>query len=411
MKCNVCGSELEPGAVVCRYCGNRVSNPEDDYIKSHESNMDPNIVYCMKCGRVLDPFTHKCSVCDDSFNEKKYCNKCGRALDPVTHSCPVCDSKEDKRKYCTKCGSVLDPETHLCPNCDGAGNGQKYCIKCGRPLDPVTNRCTVCDANDNEEYSSNQRGMNDEYDGDYDGDYDDEYDYDDGYDDTKYRKPRSVKMPSMGKGVNIRMAKKGNGSKGKKKKKKNTALVITLSVAGMMALFALTFLIFFHLLGGSFSSEEEVTESPSPTATATEYVATPSPTVSPTSPPKKTAAPSPTKAPTPTAKPTSKPAPKPESTHSAPVTNGDYAYPSDSRIITRSELEGMTRQEIKIVLNEIYARHGYTFNDDDLIEYFESKTWYVPTESDFDKVNRMLNDFEAENRDIIVEYQTEQGWR
>lgn len=382
MKCNVCGSEMEPGEKVCKYCGNRVSNSEDEYIQNLENEMDPNIVYCMKCGRVLDPFTHKCSVCDNPLNEQK---------------------------YCTKCGAVLDPETHTCPNCDRADNGQKYCVKCGRPLNPVTKRCTVCDAHDNEEYSPNKRDINNEYNGDYDDEYD-EYDYDDRYDNTKYRKPRHVKIPSIGKGVNIRMAKKSNGSKGKKKKK-NTALVITLSVAGMMALFALTFLIFFHLLGGSFTSEEEVTESPSPTATATEFAATPSPTVLPTTPPKKTAAPSPTKAPTPTAKPTTKPEPKPESTHSAPITNGDYAYPSDSRIITRSELEKMTRQEIKIVLNEIYARHGYTFNDDDLIEYFESKTWYIPTESDFDKVNRMLNDFEAENRDIIVEYQTEQGWR
>ncbi len=373
MKCSVCGSELESGSIICKYCGNPVREA-DMTLQSEQADSDA--VYCSKCGKVLDPFTHKCSSCEGE-KVKRVCGKCGRELDPVTQKCPVCDAV------------------------------QRYCSKCGRELDPLAQKCPICDS-EPEKPRYFGSGQNDEY------EYDDEYDEyeDDGYEEApRYKKAYDVTHIPRIKGVKINMSgKKGKSSK-KGKKKKNTALVVTLSVAGMVALFALTFLIFFHLLGGSFT--EEAAESPSPTATVT---ASPSPSPSPTP----TPSPKPTKAPTPapakktqapSKKPTEAPAAKPESTHSAPVTDGKYAYPSDSRIITRDELEGMTRQEIKIILNEIYARHGYTFNDDDLVEYFESKTWYTPTESDLDEVNRMLNDFEAENRDIIVEYQTEQGWR
>lgn len=384
MKCSVCGSELEPGSIICKYCGNPVSETDMPLQSVSTDQPDADIVYCSKCGRVLDPFTHKCSYCESGKEEKRFCVKCGRELDPVTHKCPVCDVI---KKYCTKCGRELDPVTHKCSVCDSEKEDQRYL--------------------DNDGKNDNTDRYYDEYEDEYD-DYDDE-EYEDKAENRR-KTAANLNIPRV-KGVKINMPgnKRKNSKKGKKKK--NTALILTLSVAGMVALFALTFLVFFHLLGGTFS--EEATESPSPTATVTASPS-PSPSPSPTPSPKPTKAPTPApakKTQPPVSKPTEAPAVKPESTHGAPVTDGKYAYPSDSRIITREELEDMTRQEIKIVLNEIYARHGYTFNDDDLVEYFESKTWYTPTESDLDKVNRMLNDFEAENRDIIIEYQTEQGWR
>lgn len=373
MKCSICGSELEPGAVLCKYCGNPVSDAEIREEKTETVNVDK--VYCNKCGRVLDPFTHKCSSCEGS---------------------------EKTVRYCTKCGRLIDPKTNTCLNCDPP---RKYCIKCGRALDPVTGKCNFCDKKDGGEKHAEREFEEDEWvRGRYEGSRHEEPRIYQGH--RKVIEETERHIPD--KGVSRPMANK-KGKNNKKGKKKNTALVVTLSVAGMVALFALTFLIFFNLLGGSFS--EEATESPSPTVTATAVPspsASPSPTAAPTKAP--TQAPAKTQAPTP--KPTAVPkTPEPAVTHVPPVTDGKYAYPSDSRIITRSELEGMTRQEIKIILNEIYARHGYTFNDDDLVEYFESKTWYTPTESDLDEVSRMLNDYEAENRDIIVEYQKEQGWR
>ena len=49
---------------------------------------------------------------------------------------------------------------------------------------------------------------------------------------------------------------------------------------------------------------------------------------------------------------------------------------SDSRVISKSELSGLTPWELKVARNEIYARHGREFVHKDLQCYFKSKSWY-----------------------------------
>ena len=61
--------------------------------------------------------------------------------------------------------------------------------------------------------------------------------------------------------------------------------------------------------------------------------------------------------------------------------------------------------------NEIYARHGRMFEDESLQKYFENFDWYYPTIQPDDFNESMLNDYEIFNRDLIVEYETEQGYR
>lgn len=46
-----------------------------------------------------------------------------------------------------------------------------------------------------------------------------------------------------------------------------------------------------------------------------------------------------------------------------------------------------------------------------LQEYFDSYDWYYPTIQPDDFEESMLNDYEIANRDLIVEYETEQGYR
>ncbi|MEE0410683.1 MAG: YARHG domain-containing protein, partial [Clostridia bacterium] len=59
----------------------------------------------------------------------------------------------------------------------------------------------------------------------------------------------------------------------------------------------------------------------------------------------------------------------------------------------------------------IYARHGYTF-DDDLADYFENNhEWYMPITSDKPKVEAKFNSIEKRNIKIIEEYQKQKGWR
>ena len=84
---------------------------------------------------------------------------------------------------------------------------------------------------------------------------------------------------------------------------------------------------------------------------------------------------------------------------------------SDQYYLDWYELEGLTAEECKIARNEIYARHGRMFNDAELQEYFNSCSWYVGYISADDFNEDMLSDIEKSNRDLIIEYEAEMGYR
>lgn len=90
----------------------------------------------------------------------------------------------------------------------------------------------------------------------------------------------------------------------------------------------------------------------------------------------------------------------------------EYILPdSSSSYLTKSDLMGLSAEECRLARNEIYARHGRMFEDESLQKYFENFDWYYPTIQPDDFDESMLNDYEIFNRDLIVEYETEQGYR
>lgn len=90
----------------------------------------------------------------------------------------------------------------------------------------------------------------------------------------------------------------------------------------------------------------------------------------------------------------------------------EYVLPtSDSEYLTREDLVGLTAEECRLARNEIYARHGRMFLDEELQSYFNSFDWYHPTIEPDDFQESILNQYEIANRDLIVTYETEQGYR
>ena len=70
-------------------------------------------------------------------------------------------------------------------------------------------------------------------------------------------------------------------------------------------------------------------------------------------------------------------------------------YPDASlKVLTSSDLSGFSKRELKIMRNEIFARHGYIFKTDDMKKHFASKQWYEPKYND---VNNMLTEIEKQN--------------
>ena len=91
------------------------------------------------------------------------------------------------------------------------------------------------------------------------------------------------------------------------------------------------------------------------------------------------------------------------STLPAATGTGGYILPdSSSRQLTASDLVGLTSEQLRIARNEIYARHGRKFNDDELQAYFNSQTWYNGTiePNQFDDMS-LLSEIERKNLEVI----------
>ena len=76
---------------------------------------------------------------------------------------------------------------------------------------------------------------------------------------------------------------------------------------------------------------------------------------------------------------------------------------------TLQDLSILDSYGLKITRNEIFARHGRMFNDQELQEYFKRQQWHVPqiAANDFD--TSCLNEVEKYNVNIISVYEEQLG--
>lgn len=84
----------------------------------------------------------------------------------------------------------------------------------------------------------------------------------------------------------------------------------------------------------------------------------------------------------------------------------DYVIPySSDRYLTNDDLEGLSSEELMYARNEIYARHGYIFNDAEIRAYFEKKPWYTGTVKSEDFSSSVFNDYEYKNVNFLKKHQ------
>lgn len=92
--------------------------------------------------------------------------------------------------------------------------------------------------------------------------------------------------------------------------------------------------------------------------------------------------------------------------------NAAYIFPdSDTRLLTKQDLEGLSAEECKKARNEIYARHGRRFKDAALQSYFDSCDWYEGTIEPDDFQENQLSKIEIANKNLIADYEKEKGYR
>lgn len=83
------------------------------------------------------------------------------------------------------------------------------------------------------------------------------------------------------------------------------------------------------------------------------------------------------------------------------TTDGRYAYASEN-MLSIEEVENMTKTDLRMMRNEMYARHGYSFKMKDMRAYFENQDWYMPMNTD---VRNMLTPVEKKNEELIKRYE------
>ena len=71
---------------------------------------------------------------------------------------------------------------------------------------------------------------------------------------------------------------------------------------------------------------------------------------------------------------------EPEEDTKPSVSETEWFFPdSAERLLTDADVAGLSRAELQIARNEIYARHGRKFNNPDLQAWFNSCSWYKGT--------------------------------
>lgn len=89
------------------------------------------------------------------------------------------------------------------------------------------------------------------------------------------------------------------------------------------------------------------------------------------------------------------------------IDESEYKYEYlREREMTYADVEGKSAEELRLMRNYIFARRGYIFESEDLKEYFERFSWYVPLYYD---VTPRLSDIEKYNVNFIKEYETDFG--
>lgn len=78
-------------------------------------------------------------------------------------------------------------------------------------------------------------------------------------------------------------------------------------------------------------------------------------------------------------------------------------FPEGSNaLLGYDDVKDKSLYELKIMRNEIFARHGYIFKTNDMRKYFNNQSWYTPL---YDNVDNKLTTIERQNIKFIKQYE------
>lgn len=78
-----------------------------------------------------------------------------------------------------------------------------------------------------------------------------------------------------------------------------------------------------------------------------------------------------------------------------------YLFNTDTTVYTTADFENVPAEVIHIAKNEIYARHGYSFRDSEIMNYFMGQVWYSPSVMPADFSEDVFTETEVKNLDML----------
>lgn len=84
------------------------------------------------------------------------------------------------------------------------------------------------------------------------------------------------------------------------------------------------------------------------------------------------------------------------------VTNKVFDYNSSAQLLSKEFVENLTKADIYILRNSIFARHGYSFKDRKLRTYFDWQDWYIPVHAN---IKTDITDIEKANIALLLKYE------
>ncbi len=84
------------------------------------------------------------------------------------------------------------------------------------------------------------------------------------------------------------------------------------------------------------------------------------------------------------------------------TTSDVYQYNASAALLSKDVVANLKKGDIFILRNSIYARHGYSFKNQQLRTYFDREPWYVPVSVN---VDNDLTAIEKKNVEMLLRYE------
>ncbi len=85
------------------------------------------------------------------------------------------------------------------------------------------------------------------------------------------------------------------------------------------------------------------------------------------------------------------------------ITSDAGKFNASTTLLKKEDVENMYKRDLEVMRNAIYARHGYSFKNRQMRNFFDAYVdWYIPVSTD---VSKDLTDIEKKNIDLIKRYE------